>query len=138
MTNRPGALRHWFLKMMLVFTGISLVATCADWALVAAGFPKWSGTALVALGCALSAFRSPPPVADAFLHWRVGAWGARIMFAPMTIAGLAATPVLPFWGVMLAMTGTMYAALLLVGWVVERWARQASRLHHQAKEQAQE
>jgi len=138
MANRPGALRHWFLKMMLVFTGISLAASCADRALAAAGFPEWSGTVLVALVCAVTAFRPPKPVVDAFLHWRVGAWGARIMFAPMTFAGLATTSLLPPWGMVLVMIGTMYATFFLVGWVVERWARQGAPLHHQAEEQAQE
>jgi hypothetical protein len=138
MTDRPGALRHWFLKMILVFIGISLVASSADWALAAAGFPERFGSILVAMVCALFAFRSPTPVADAFLQWRVGAWGARIMFAPMVVAEVIATPLLPFWGVVLVMTGTIYAAFMLVGWVVERWARQAPRLHDQAKEQAQE
>jgi hypothetical protein len=120
--------------MMLVYVGISLVASCADWALSAAGFPKQSGTVLVALVCALAAFRAPTPVVDAFLHWRVGAWGARIMFAPMAIASMVAMPLLPFWGVVLVMTGTMYAVLFLVGWVVDRWARQGSQLHHQSQE----
>lgn len=137
MANKPDT-TSWFFKMTLVTVGIGLAGACADTLLAWAGFPDGIGSGLIALVCALSAFHPPKPVADPFLQWRVGAWGARVLALPLTAAGALTNALWPsLWAVPAGLASTA-AGMLFVGWVVERWARWASQVHYQAYQESNE
>lgn len=123
----------WMLKMMVVYTAIVLGAALADWMLDSAGLYMYTGSLLVAMVCGLMTPMMPRPVADPFLHWRVGAWMGRAVAAPVLAAQAVVFPLLPPWVAVLVQIIAYIAAVLLAARAIDRWAARWS--HEQSQEE---